>query len=60
MAKQVCSMQTVGLLIVDKGDVEPGINVIKKVLVNRIRQIEGGIHPDTAEYWEEFNVQIGN
>eukprot|EP00972_Heterocapsa_arctica_P110052 16205204-Heterocapsa_arctica.AAC.1 len=25
-----------------------------------MRQIEGGIHPDTAEYWEDFNVQTGN
>eukprot|EP00972_Heterocapsa_arctica_P074213 10954363-Heterocapsa_arctica.AAC.1 len=36
------------------------MNVIKKVLVNWIRQVEGGIHPDTAEYWEEFNIQTGN
>eukprot|EP00972_Heterocapsa_arctica_P001719 245462-Heterocapsa_arctica.AAC.1 len=24
------------------------------------KQIEEGIHPDTAEYWEELNVQTGN
>eukprot|EP00972_Heterocapsa_arctica_P060598 8938823-Heterocapsa_arctica.AAC.1 len=58
--KKYVACRTVGLLIVDKGEVEPGIHVIKKVLVNRIRQIEGGIHPDTAEYWEDFNVQTGN
>eukprot|EP00972_Heterocapsa_arctica_P058827 8670207-Heterocapsa_arctica.AAC.2 len=23
------------------------------------QQIEGGIHPDTAEYWEGFNTQTG-
>eukprot|EP00972_Heterocapsa_arctica_P072823 10752796-Heterocapsa_arctica.AAC.1 len=30
------------------------------ILVNWIRQIEGGIHPDTAGYWEDFNVRTGN
>eukprot|EP00972_Heterocapsa_arctica_P058249 8593488-Heterocapsa_arctica.AAC.1 len=25
-----------------------------------MRQIEGGIHPDTAEYWEDLNTQTGN
>ena len=50
----------IGLLIIDKGEVEPGINVMKKILVNWVRQIEGGIHPDTAEYWEDFNIQMLN
>eukprot|EP00972_Heterocapsa_arctica_P081213 11969455-Heterocapsa_arctica.AAC.1 len=58
--KKYVACRTVGLLIVDKGEVEAGINVIKKVLANWIRQITGGIHPDTAEYCEEFNVQTGN
>eukprot|EP00972_Heterocapsa_arctica_P042744 6303575-Heterocapsa_arctica.AAC.1 len=25
-----------------------------------MRQIEGGSHPDTAEYWEDFNIQTGS
>jgi hypothetical protein len=57
--KKYVACRTIGLLIVDKGEVEPGINVIKKILVNWLRQIEGGIHPDTAEYWEDFNIQTG-
>ena len=43
----------------DKGELEPGINIIKKILVNWLRQIEGGIHYHTAEYWEDFNTQTG-
>eukprot|EP00972_Heterocapsa_arctica_P078461 11572288-Heterocapsa_arctica.AAC.1 len=44
--------RTVGLLIVDKGEVEPGVNVIKQILVNWIKQTEGGFHPDTEEFCE--------
>eukprot|EP00972_Heterocapsa_arctica_P093945 13856059-Heterocapsa_arctica.AAC.1 len=39
--KKYVACRTVGLLIVDKGEVEPGINVINKVLVNWMRHIEG-------------------
>jgi hypothetical protein len=48
-----------GLLIADKGEIEPGINVIKKVLVNWIKQVEGGLHPSTEEYWDELGVLTG-
>eukprot|EP00972_Heterocapsa_arctica_P042691 6294325-Heterocapsa_arctica.AAC.1 len=57
--KKYTACRTTGLLIVDQGELEPGINIIKKILVNWLRQIEGGIHNHTAEYWEDFNIQTG-
>eukprot|EP00972_Heterocapsa_arctica_P030101 4435660-Heterocapsa_arctica.AAC.1 len=36
--------RTTGLLLIDKGEIEPGINVIEKILVNWLRQAEGGLH----------------
>eukprot|EP00972_Heterocapsa_arctica_P107074 15773671-Heterocapsa_arctica.AAC.1 len=38
--KTYVARRTVGLLIIDKGEVEPGMNVTKKILVNWLRQIE--------------------
>eukprot|EP00972_Heterocapsa_arctica_P064999 9594444-Heterocapsa_arctica.AAC.1 len=46
--------------VVDKGEVEPGVNVVKNILVNWIRQTEGGLHPDTPKCWEDFNFQRGS
>eukprot|EP00972_Heterocapsa_arctica_P058575 8639053-Heterocapsa_arctica.AAC.1 len=51
--------RTTGLLLIDKGEIEPGINVIKKILVNWLRQKEGGLHPSTVDYWEEYDVHTG-
>eukprot|EP00972_Heterocapsa_arctica_P009819 1445513-Heterocapsa_arctica.AAC.1 len=48
--------RTAGLLLIDKGEIEPGINVIKKIRVNWLRQTEGGLHTSTAENWEEYDV----
>eukprot|EP00972_Heterocapsa_arctica_P030694 4518462-Heterocapsa_arctica.AAC.1 len=41
-------------------EIEPGVNVIENILVNWIRQTEGGLHPSTEEHWDEFNIQTGN
>eukprot|EP00972_Heterocapsa_arctica_P093627 13810563-Heterocapsa_arctica.AAC.1 len=51
--------RTTGLLLIDKGEIEPGINVIKQILVNWLRQTEGALHTSTNEYWEEIIKQLG-
>eukprot|EP00972_Heterocapsa_arctica_P054123 7976850-Heterocapsa_arctica.AAC.1 len=51
--------RTTGLLLIDKEEIAPGINVIKKILVNWLRQTEGGLHPSTVYYWEEYDVRTG-
>eukprot|EP00972_Heterocapsa_arctica_P001542 221930-Heterocapsa_arctica.AAC.1 len=43
--------RTTGLLLIVKGEIGPGINVIKKLLVNWLRQTEGGLYTSTAENW---------
>eukprot|EP00972_Heterocapsa_arctica_P063524 9376708-Heterocapsa_arctica.AAC.1 len=48
--KKYVACRTVGLFSVDKGDVEPGVNVINNIFVNWIRQTEGGLHPDTPDF----------
>eukprot|EP00972_Heterocapsa_arctica_P060174 8875585-Heterocapsa_arctica.AAC.1 len=45
--------------MVDKEEVEPGVNVIKQILPNWIRQTEGGLHPNTQEHWKYLNTQTG-
>eukprot|EP00972_Heterocapsa_arctica_P014353 2111753-Heterocapsa_arctica.AAC.1 len=51
--------RTTGLLLVDKGYIEPGVNVIKKMQVSWLRQTEGGLHTSTAEPWKEYDVHTG-
>ncbi len=44
----------------DKGELDPGLSITKKVLVNWLRQIEGGISDEVAERWEEYAIRTGN
>eukprot|EP00972_Heterocapsa_arctica_P032607 4801733-Heterocapsa_arctica.AAC.2 len=57
--KKYMTCRTTGLLLVDKGEVEPGINIVKKILVNWLRQTEEGLHPQTEQFWEDYDVHTG-
>eukprot|EP00972_Heterocapsa_arctica_P043078 6352485-Heterocapsa_arctica.AAC.1 len=48
-----------GLMLADKGELEPKLAIIKKVLVNWLRQIEGGISNETYGRWDAYAVYIG-
>eukprot|EP00972_Heterocapsa_arctica_P027671 4069519-Heterocapsa_arctica.AAC.1 len=52
--------RTTGLLLADKGELEPKIAITKKVLVNWLRQIEGGIPESIAEVWDKYAAYTGN
>eukprot|EP00972_Heterocapsa_arctica_P031556 4647722-Heterocapsa_arctica.AAC.1 len=39
--KKFMACRTTGLMLIDKGAIEPGVNVIKKMMVNWLRQTEG-------------------
>eukprot|EP00972_Heterocapsa_arctica_P069846 10318270-Heterocapsa_arctica.AAC.1 len=55
--KKYVARRTVGLLLVDKREIEPGVNVIKTILVNWTRQTEGGLRPSAEEHWDGFKIQ---
>eukprot|EP00972_Heterocapsa_arctica_P105641 15563826-Heterocapsa_arctica.AAC.1 len=57
--KKYVACRTTGLLLVDKGEIEPGINIVKKMLANWIRQVEGGLHADTEENWDRYDIHTG-
>eukprot|EP00972_Heterocapsa_arctica_P067788 10009139-Heterocapsa_arctica.AAC.1 len=59
LAKQIMACRTPGLLLIDKGEIERGVNVIKKMMVNWLRQTEGGLHTSTAGNWKEYDVHTG-
>eukprot|EP00972_Heterocapsa_arctica_P058603 8642352-Heterocapsa_arctica.AAC.1 len=48
-----------GLLLVDIGELEPGIAIVKQIWVNWLRQFEGGIPAGVAERWGEYSVYTG-
>eukprot|EP00972_Heterocapsa_arctica_P009383 1381115-Heterocapsa_arctica.AAC.1 len=56
------SCRTTGLLLADKGELEPKLAITKKVLVNWLRQVEGGLpeQKKEAEIWEQYAVYTGN
>eukprot|EP00972_Heterocapsa_arctica_P021297 3134916-Heterocapsa_arctica.AAC.1 len=43
-----------GLMLADKGEFEPKLAIIKKVLVHLFRQGEGGISEETYELCDEY------
>eukprot|EP00972_Heterocapsa_arctica_P097184 14338808-Heterocapsa_arctica.AAC.1 len=45
-----------GLMLADKGKLEPKLAITKKVLVNWLRQIEGGISEAIYEICDEYAV----
>eukprot|EP00972_Heterocapsa_arctica_P086413 12738020-Heterocapsa_arctica.AAC.1 len=47
-------------MLADKGELEPKLSILEKVLVNRLRQIEGGISEETYERWDQYAVYTGN
>eukprot|EP00972_Heterocapsa_arctica_P059692 8802956-Heterocapsa_arctica.AAC.1 len=54
----MCCKST-GLMLADKGELEPSLSITTKVLVNWLRQIEGGIPEEIAEKWEQYAVYTG-
>eukprot|EP00972_Heterocapsa_arctica_P090774 13394397-Heterocapsa_arctica.AAC.1 len=46
-------------MLADKGEFEPTFSITKKVLVNWLRQNEGGILDDIYERWEQYAVYTG-
>eukprot|EP00972_Heterocapsa_arctica_P015603 2296970-Heterocapsa_arctica.AAC.1 len=48
--------RTTGLLLVDKGEIEPGVTIVKQVLVNWLRQVEGGLALGVEENWEKYDI----
>eukprot|EP00972_Heterocapsa_arctica_P056644 8361201-Heterocapsa_arctica.AAC.1 len=58
--KQYMACRTTGLLLADQGELEPTLAITKKVLVNWLRHIEGGLPEDTFEMWEQYAVYTGN
>eukprot|EP00972_Heterocapsa_arctica_P076174 11239264-Heterocapsa_arctica.AAC.1 len=48
-----------GLMLAEKGELEPTLSITKKVLVNWLRQIEGGISEEIHERWEQYAVYTG-
>eukprot|EP00972_Heterocapsa_arctica_P015029 2214296-Heterocapsa_arctica.AAC.1 len=53
-------VKTTGLLLADQGELEQKIAITKKLLVNWLRQIEGGIPEDIAEMWDKCAAYTGN
>eukprot|EP00972_Heterocapsa_arctica_P054858 8088225-Heterocapsa_arctica.AAC.1 len=51
--KYMCCKAT-RLMLADEGELEPKLAIIKKVLVNWPRQIEGGISEETYERCDEY------
>eukprot|EP00972_Heterocapsa_arctica_P025787 3794297-Heterocapsa_arctica.AAC.1 len=51
----MCCKST-GLMLADKGELAPKLSITKKVLVNWLRQNEGGIPDDIYERWEQYAV----
>eukprot|EP00972_Heterocapsa_arctica_P016962 2503878-Heterocapsa_arctica.AAC.1 len=49
-----------GLMLADKGELEPKVSVIKKVFITWLRQIEGGISESNYERWDQYAVYTGN
>eukprot|EP00972_Heterocapsa_arctica_P095799 14131181-Heterocapsa_arctica.AAC.1 len=54
------SCRTTGLMLADQGELEPKLAITNKVLVNWLRQVEGGLPDETAERWEQYAVYTGN
>eukprot|EP00972_Heterocapsa_arctica_P086068 12685661-Heterocapsa_arctica.AAC.1 len=48
-----------GLLLIDKGEIEPGVNLVNKMLVDWLRQVEGGLHTGTEENWDKDDAHTG-
>eukprot|EP00972_Heterocapsa_arctica_P049468 7281297-Heterocapsa_arctica.AAC.1 len=46
-------------MLADKGELEPSLAITKKVLVNWLRQIEGGISEEIYDRWDEYAVYTG-
>eukprot|EP00972_Heterocapsa_arctica_P059908 8836594-Heterocapsa_arctica.AAC.1 len=54
----MCCKST-GLMLADKGELEPKLSITKKLLVNWLRQIEGGISEEIFERWEQYAIYTG-
>eukprot|EP00972_Heterocapsa_arctica_P076199 11242884-Heterocapsa_arctica.AAC.1 len=54
------SCTATGLMLADKGELEPKLAITKKVLVNWLRQVEGGLPEETIERWEQYAAYTGN
>eukprot|EP00972_Heterocapsa_arctica_P061296 9037991-Heterocapsa_arctica.AAC.1 len=52
--KQYMCCEATGLMLADKRELEPKLAIIKHVLVNWLRQIEGGISEETYERCNEY------
>eukprot|EP00972_Heterocapsa_arctica_P106893 15745990-Heterocapsa_arctica.AAC.1 len=46
-------------MLADKGELEPKLAITQKVLVNWLRQIEGGMSEETYERCNEYAVYTG-
>eukprot|EP00972_Heterocapsa_arctica_P007832 1141279-Heterocapsa_arctica.AAC.1 len=53
-SKQYMCCKATGLMLADKGELEPKLAIIKKVLVNWLRQIEAGISEEMYERCDEY------
>eukprot|EP00972_Heterocapsa_arctica_P093941 13855431-Heterocapsa_arctica.AAC.1 len=47
-------------MLADKGELEPKLAITKKVLVNWLRQVEGGLAEETFDRWKQYAVYTGN
>eukprot|EP00972_Heterocapsa_arctica_P098667 14560564-Heterocapsa_arctica.AAC.1 len=57
---QLNTSRVTGLLVVDNGELEPGIAaIVKEILVKWLRQMEGGIPQGIADLWKEYAVYAG-
>eukprot|EP00972_Heterocapsa_arctica_P015586 2294585-Heterocapsa_arctica.AAC.1 len=54
------SCRATGLMLANKGELEPKLAITKKVLVNWLRQVEGGLPEETTERCEQYAVYTGN
>eukprot|EP00972_Heterocapsa_arctica_P061099 9007612-Heterocapsa_arctica.AAC.1 len=46
-------------MLADKGELEPSLSIIKKVLVNWLRQVEGEMPEEIDGKCEQYAVYIG-
>eukprot|EP00972_Heterocapsa_arctica_P085154 12547305-Heterocapsa_arctica.AAC.1 len=58
--KKYMCCRTTGLMLADKGELESKLAIIKTILVNWLRQIEGGLAEEAYDTWEQYAVYTGN
>eukprot|EP00972_Heterocapsa_arctica_P113909 16439718-Heterocapsa_arctica.AAC.1 len=57
--KKFVACKVTCLLLVDKGELGPCISIVKKILVNCLRQTEGGIPQGIDKRREKYAIYTG-